>query len=121
METTELTIGNIIYDDAGIPVEVFSLTRDEINNDSYFYEYHPVPLTDEILRDWCGFKSDHPAYYYIFIEDDKFHVYYNNSGLHIYSVKYRYAYLTEIKYLHQLQNLYFALTGEELTINIQKQ
>ncbi len=26
-------------------------------------------------------------------------------------------YLLHIKYVHQLQNLYFALTGEELTIN----
>ena len=25
-------------------------------------------------------------------------------------------YLTEVKFVHQLQNLYFALTGEELTI-----
>lgn len=27
-----------------------------------------------------------------------------------------YFYKTEVKYVHQLQNLYFALTGEELTI-----
>ena len=28
------------------------------------------------------------------------------------------VYLPHIKYLHQLQNLYFALTGEELEINL---
>ena len=110
----ELKIGNYI-DEQGLYLQVGMIQQ------GLFDASEPIPLTDEILCDWCGFKSDHPAYYYIFIEDDKFHVYYNNSGLHRYDVKYRYAYLKEIKYLHELQNLYFALTGEELTINIPKQ
>jgi hypothetical protein len=28
----------------------------------------------------------------------------------------RYGFINHIKHVHQLQNLYFALTGEELTI-----
>lgn len=138
MKANELRIGNHLYDSRLKVVKIeclmsdryvswdgrdsnleFSFQSDDINM------YHPepselcpIPLTAEILTEWCGFKSDHPAYYYIFIEDDVFQVYYNNSGLHLYGVKYRYEYLTEIKYLHQLQNLYFALTGQELEVKL---
>ncbi|MCE5225881.1 MAG: hypothetical protein LLG05_08460 [Porphyromonadaceae bacterium] len=80
-------------------------------------ELQPIPLTPELLEK-CGFKSNHPTYYYIPIEDNCLHVYYSNNGLYGYNVKYMHAYLGEIKYLHQLQNLYFALTGEELEIDL---
>ncbi len=80
-------------------------------------QLQPIPLTPELLEK-CGFKSNHPTYYYIPIEDNCLHVYYSNNGLYGYNVKYMHAYLGEIKYLHQLQNLYFALTGEELEIDL---
>jgi len=81
-------------------------------------QLQPIPLTPKLLEKCCGFKSEHPAYYYIPIGDNYLYVYYSNSGLHTYAVKYMHAYLGEIKYLHQLQNLYFALTGEELEIDL---
>lgn len=117
MKANELRIGNFIRSkQTGYDVRFVSfygLCNIENNPD----EYEPIPLTGEILKK-CGFESEHITYHYILIGDDALHVYYNNSGLHRYGVKYKYAYLTEIEYLHQLQNLYFALTGEELTVNL---
>lgn len=75
---------------------------------------HPVLLTEDVLLK-CGFKQGKMQHgdlcfywngqvvaYGIFY-DDLNEVLIDNSS---------------IKYLHQLQNLYFALTGEELKISI---
>lgn len=83
-----------------------------------------IPLTPEILTEWCGFKKSYgthlslnifglssavnfraymgkpPVNLYIDINDNDL----DGSG--------------DINYLHQLQNLYYALTGTELEIKI---
>jgi hypothetical protein len=72
----------------------------------------PVPLTPEWLK-WCGFEINGG-------EKDGWN-YSNKDGFTLTS-KYRHAqwgwYYNdyEITTLHQLQNVFFALTGEELTI-----
>ena len=71
-------------------------------------------LTEEILLK-CGYIKEQYAYY------DKFNqIYLSITG------EWHFApfctndadSLIKIKYLHQLQNLYFALTGQELEINL---
>jgi len=77
-------------------------------------DYEPIPLTEEwfVKFGFISCKSSN--------EEDKVIDYWKNilyfdrvkdliriNGVEIY---------TEIDYVHQLQNLYFALTGEELTI-----
>jgi hypothetical protein len=73
--------------------------------------FNPIPLTPEILEK-CGFEKDIDDMYletkhilFVSYNDDEF-VHCKNTALDT---------LVSIKYLHQLQNLYFALTGEELT------
>ena len=79
----------------------------------------PVLLTPEILEK-CGFEKANDRYggylspvfnsgrirlsWYSETDDDWY--WYNG------------CWNTKIKHLHQLQNLYFSLTGEELTINL---
>ena len=79
----------------------------------------PIPLTEELLLK-CGFRGSYSNELYINIK----------KGTNLYSLGYNFienrCYLdvdftfidldNEIKYLHQLQNLYFVLTGEELKI-----
>lgn len=73
----------------------------------------PIKLTEERLLQ-CGFKEDlsrvswHITSYVI----GEFEIYCIDGGE---SFKYNDV---EIKYLHQLQNLYFVLTGKELEINL---
>jgi|TARA_R100000501_G_C2608316_1_gene103522 hypothetical protein len=78
-----------------------------------------IPLTEEWLIKF-GFAIDltktEPSYkkwmmgYRCYIVDDK-------QGTRFeFWIEDRYC-LVDIKYVHTLQNLYFALTGEELTIN----
>ena len=72
---------------------------------------YPIQLTPEILEK-CGFE----------MHNDRGLWRLNNFYLHFYTLsdneycfKYNDFRSSSIFYLHQLQNLYFALTGEELT------
>jgi hypothetical protein len=70
----------------------------------------PIPLTEEWLIKF-GFKHDEILSTYVFngsfgfIENN-----YTKLGIEYGAI------WTECKYVHQLQNIIFALTGEELTI-----
>jgi hypothetical protein len=93
-------------------------------------DFNPIPLTPEILEK-CGFVVVHKANNHYTINDPNgfkdshkiaiFHTV--NNQWHIafsdtFSGYKDYIPTTKIKYLHQLQNLYFALTGEELTVKL---
>lgn len=130
MEAKELRIGNLvneevlgdcpivsISDDGKIWVEVDNMTIDKEHNKRRFHlskgNYNPIPLTEEWLLKF-GFQN--PAHSWIC---DKFHltewdnyplnwcVAFNKNGAII---------IDKLKHVHQLQNLFFCLTGEELKI-----
>lgn len=123
MKSNELRIGNwMVIGTLGkckITVEAFR----EL---SYFPEIinsiEPIPLTSEILEK-AGFVSSfsgddfHTGILwrvknteYLYCEDGYF---VDNCGYYGH-----YCDIGDVKYLHQLQNLYFALTGEELPIEL---
>lgn len=78
-----------------------------------------IPLTPEILEK-CGFVKTLSGSYTIMDEDcwlttiiggyNYSKCYSSNTG--------EFFEVGQVKYLHQLQNLYFALTGEELNIQL---
>jgi len=82
-----------------------------------FTSFKPIPLTEEILLK-CGFyysDDDDEFLEYKVFKSFKFHADYSDKFS---CISYRINDTTnEIKFLHQLQNLYFALTNEELTFN----
>ena len=123
MEAKELRIGNYVNfkfhkDCGGVKgIEVFVSDLEIIlQNNSKSEYYTPTPLTEELLvkfgfelkkvsmggREYEGWRnfSFHLDTNYI-----KNTLFYHWMGGNI-----------EIKHVHQLQNLYFALTGEELII-----
>lgn len=77
----------------------------------------PIPLTPEILEK-CGFvkqteyiyENDKNLFEIIMNADQFFYGQWGSDGFSIDGI--------ELRHLHQLQNLYFALTGEELTIKL---
>lgn len=115
IDPKELRIGNwIIHPDNGFWQWQFS--RDDW--DWYEMEkFKPIELTPEILEQ-CGFEKgerfykDTDAYWdetkRYFISNQWFHRKQAGEGSIILA--------RDLFYVHQLQNLYFALTGEELTI-----
>ena len=115
MNATELRIGNLVY-----------CTQDHVNiniTPSDFQiagQFEPIPLTEEILLK-CGAKLNNYLWHEIKIKP------FGNIVVEIDNYKviaelvqergYTLAY-PPLDYVHQLQNLYFCLTGEELTIEL---
>jgi hypothetical protein len=122
IEAKELRIGNLIKwtllnGNKSKANEVELICKDGINIKGVsflFKEIEPIPLTEEWLIKF-GFEehtTNHKYYKFgcaIFrgLGDSINRFYYHRSG---------HSKCIEIKYVHQLQNLYFALTNEELTI-----
>lgn len=129
IQSNELRLGNWIYwvnhdDDKFteqvIPETLKRMCEDEDPNfeaeERHHSHYEPISLTPEIL-DKCGWggKDFMEISHCCFItqEHDTFYL---QTEYHVLEKIHQ----TElpIKYLHELQNLYFALTGKELEITI---
>lgn len=104
---------------------------EEVKTYDFFSEIEPIPLSDEWLRKFGFTTLDAESDIVVWGMDD------NSNGEEfsiitdgldapkpiVYYFEYDLGYRDvrkEIKFIHQLQNLYFALTGEELTIRIPK-
>jgi hypothetical protein len=123
MKASELRIGNsIMQDDDLVFVTWWRLELMENNK----IEYKPIPLTEEWLLK-LGFSMD-DEYLSMWINDYKycfkyrdwaknwaFYIEYTDSP-HPKDENQKYPVSFDIRYVNQLQNLYFALTGEELEI-----
>lgn len=128
MKAEELRIGNYVkfggvefvtgqiagvYDTAYIDFEgCESLNKGmEISSlESDFDEYlQPIPLSEDWLLKFGFVKNDYPYDDYV---SPPF-----GLGMNIIKIsKDMEFFIFKLSYVHQLQNLYFALTGEELTI-----
>lgn len=117
MTQEELRVGNWVQRPKDIRIDIldgeriYYLVDDIMIRDCGYYKdnwaFEPIPLTPEILQK-CGFKKNNVrnGYYHSKLE---LSVYFDDKKLSILSFE-RYEKL----YLHELQNLVFALTGEEL-------
>lgn len=130
MEARELRIGNYVYkivefdypdhnwEVTDIKLEDFYNASRGGNEDQFFKDYcKPIPLTEEWLSK-LEFERDQEGAFVLdkyLIDGD------NDSGYGMFKIlntnKLIYDCLvSNLNYVHQLQNIYFALTGEELTI-----
>lgn len=95
--------------------------NDGFNNWYYYDEILPIDLSPEILEK-CGFnydkKNDNYIFknYYYVLEEHTFWLY--RADLKTTDMHKKCVLLSHIKNLHQLQNLIFILSGEELNINL---
>ena len=71
--------------------------------------FNPIPLTEEWLKRFGCVKSKDRSYFW---HDSNLTLCFNDNGLFIES----FVGKLYIKHVHTFQNLYYALTGEELTI-----
>ena len=125
MKANELRIGNFVSTEGIDFVEVSKIDADfgicykipqEFGQFYPYKEVEPIPLTEEWLMRF-GFDKVLPRndkmYYRL---NDDFVIEENNVFLLGDDAFEMLKLRRKIKYVHQLQNLYFALTGEELTI-----
>ena len=122
MKANELRIGNLLQDKISKTLlRVTELTEKNIItyvvDRNMFplkegWSLEPVPLTEDILLK-CGAIKDNSDFggYIIYFP--------NGNGMRIKDNKWSTQHIVvELKYLHQLQNLYFALTNTELEIKL---
>ena len=118
MEKNELRIGNWVLCNGLRTIVNDTLMISILKNDVQF-TIDPIPLTPEILEK-CGFEK--MAGCFTLSRESElghkfgdFHVsIYDDTQIKAWRGG-RYIGVCKSAYLHQLQNLYFALTGEELT------
>lgn len=121
MKTTELRIGNH-YTDKGIWLTASEIRADQVlcitkNKEGILTVYtknpKPIKLTRVILGSFGfekrdGFYEYHLSHDTVLIEGDK-NGFYEVFLLHDDNIR--------VKYLHELQNIFFVLTGKELVRN----
>ena len=133
---TELRIGNYIYDDENVIVKVERIDSKRYNDwngegnppvlfsiNGSIYEsdiINSIPLTEEILLK-CGFKYENGEYvrglWKLLPDFPKEEVI--GYGLFIKGLEWRRINQNSIKYVHQLQNLFFTITGYELGVKFE--
>lgn len=119
IKASELRIGNWVYGVSERIEQVIGFARGKVytEKNNLPFETSPedlsgIPLTPEILLK-AGFE---------FSEDGTFA--YQQDYLYIDIIRGKYVYMhpyhpLKLKYLHQLQNLYWCLCNKELDINLQ--
>lgn len=134
MTANELRIGNFakttLSRHRGVPINILAIQDGKVSN--YIMadgspiwilieNIKPIPLTPEIVGK-CGFVESEEDWLSLVLYNG-ITIYYNLAYRQISIVSstdewQQGSILEQIKALHQLQNLYFALTGEELTVNL---
>ena len=125
LKTTDLRIGNYIY---GVSdrVELISAVHENglTTKTPHFDDYHtdiikyykPIPLTEEWLINFGFLQSMALTNYWS--EDEEMNIFVYNEVIH-YVIPLdhdgNFWKIKKLEYVHNLQNLYFALTGKDLT------
>ena len=117
MKANELRIGNIVerYTDVfGRGWSWTNTSHEDIYSIACGHEdkYRPIPLTEEWLLKF-GFRPLDNKNWHL----GKIKVWSGATGIYFQFNTPDDIDDVEIKYVHQIQNLYFALTGEELMLN----
>ena len=132
MKATEFRLGNLyeyfIQDDLDSRKEWWVLCQMEVESLKWVSEhpededYRPIPLTEEwLLKFGFRLKDYSESKRSSFVDKDQFpiydhgfvNMYINKSGSFFYVGSLLHV---NLKYVHQLQNLFHALTGEELLL-----
>jgi len=131
MDSKQLRIGNYVLADYD-EVEVLEVYQEQIRARKLYpleglddiliihlQNVHPIPLDAELLVK-CGFVKDGTCFKY----GEVYRYYYSGES----AEKYFWAFNTPVgwvakcdyrlKYLHQLQNLYYVLTGSDLPVTL---
>ena len=123
LEAKDLRIGNLVMDNAKVKIVTSGMISnwDIIKRD--YAGYEPIPITEEWLLK-LGFLLEYDEgdiKYYVKSTNHNFGIKgYDNSEWYIYHeypFSDDYTILKELAWVHELQNVWFSLTDEELTLN----
>jgi hypothetical protein len=126
MKANELRIGNYV-NNMGVMIKFDEADWDCIVSKAFsqnpMERYEPIPLTEDILLK-CGFEKKNERFETVVVYT-RFYLrpcysdgFYWGFDMNKEQCDCELNDNKEVIHLHQLQNLYFALTGEELTIKL---
>jgi hypothetical protein len=117
MKASELRIGNLVIKSLKsgigrkIEAKIGHADISRIFEETGSFNYEPIPLTDEWMVRF-GFKKDEHCYYLGL--DNVLVIEFIEDYAQLATINDGFSTGIDIYHVHQLQNLYFALTGEEL-------
>lgn len=122
----QLRIGNLLYYKGTTNIAKVELIhnkhfdcRDEYGGFTPNGAYEPIPLSEEVLLK-CRFEKceKHENFYQIILNDwTKIYVAFHEKQYAVELSVSKHSFCPKVKHLHQLQNLYCSLTGEELKVS----
>ena len=128
MKVQELRIGNLIFYHSNFTEETRVKVVDLItfslllgSHEEFKESYLPIPLTEEWLIK-LGFEHYNQLGYNIKNNNFEIDIWFDDNGtindiqLSSTNISGAYPNIKNFQYLHQIQNLYFTLTGEELKL-----
>lgn len=127
MKANELRIGNLLYYKNTVDVAMVEIIhkkhfdcRDKYGTFTPNGRYEPIPLTEEWLENF-GFVDFYDEFNDIHSKIKNNFLFINGSMVGIVAGRLEISYLIfhdadHIRYVHQLQNLFFSLCGEELNV-----
>ena len=115
MKVEELRVGNCLYNN-GVVVRIDARSIFDIWDDKGLKNYQPILLTEEwLIKFGLNETKDQDLFRVNYVN------YHKGSNTFSYCIDYYFSeegyvenMFKEIKYVHELQNLYFALTGSNL-------
>lgn len=125
LKPEELRIGNIVRTSSSKPLPIFGIFGDTIWLDCGKYQVdetvesiEPIPIAEEWLLKFGFIVRNNIDDLYEKLHENNlgYVISLTKSGKYDFHFPSLYAGEITIQYAHQLQNLYFALTGTELTI-----
>ena len=121
IKPSDLRLGNwVMYDNRYFQISMIADVFPELNTTEFgigvvdYNNISAIPLSEEVLLK-CGFEKGDFSKTYVRYSIGNFNIIHDtDKGIFICDgIKYT---LVCVEYLHQLQNLYYALTGEELEV-----
>lgn len=115
VKPTEIRLGNFFKDVTIRTIGLTSVTGDDNNMQIGYDELIPIALTPQILSN-SGFTAIDSQTYrkeYLF-------VYFQNGYFNVRVKRPNGIIPAEYRYVHQFQNLYFAITGQEIEVHLMK-
>src|SRR5690606_37068397 len=138
MKPSDFRLGNIITDENGFEIDVVGIAVYWLNvdfggNQGDVWEFDfknsfpkPIALTEDVLEERLGFKRNDTGDLILEIDYSKFFGFFAfNKSMSYFSIadgkvnlftNPEEMYLLCVEYLHEIQNLYFTLTNEELKL-----